>query len=177
MNRARLALAAFLAVGSLLSEGARASDAAVVPPVDLGGFTLLPQSGPPAGLRALRSGETDVSVTGHHTSSNTLLLTLALGPLFTKGVKVYSEPSHTLLIVGMTGELGETAAGHELKRQSLSFTGTFPDTVRQFELPPAPSYDSAILVYLIGEKGDYLVGAGSVHSGEFVFDAICRACR
>jgi hypothetical protein len=145
--------------------------------VDLASLTLLPQTPTPVGLRALRQGEADAAVVGRRTPDGTLILTMEMGRLFTRGVKVYSEPSHTLVLAGMTREQASTAAGLELKRRSLSFTGTFPDTIHRFELPVIVPSDDVLLVYCIRETGDYLVAAGRVTAGEFAFRGICRDCR
>jgi len=145
--------------------------------VDLANLTLLPQTRAPIGVRPLRPGEADVSIVGRRTSARTFILTMQLGRLFTRGVKIYSEPSHTLLLVGMTREASETAAGRALKRVSVSFTGAFPDSVHLAELPAAPPGDDALLIYCIREAGDYLVAAGHSRDGDFDFQETCRTCR
>ena len=125
----------------------------------------------------MRAGEVDATVVARRTPSGTLMLTMELGRLFTSGVKVYSEPSHTLLLVGLSRERSETGAGQELKKHNLSFTGSFPDAVHRFEIPNAFPSDDVLLVYCIREAGDYLVGAARAVDGDFSIRAVCGDCR
>jgi hypothetical protein len=145
--------------------------------VDLSRLTLLPQVAAPKGVRPLRAGESDATVSGHRTSADTLVLTMQLGRLFTKGVKVYSEPSHTLLVVGMSREYSESAAGGELRRRSVTFVRGFPDVDARVELPAISAFDSAVLVYSIREGGDLLVAAAGLRDGRFDVSAVCGTCR
>jgi hypothetical protein len=120
-----------------------------------------------AGAPALKAGEVDLSVEGVVTKDG-LQLSMFLGRAFTRGVKIYSEPSHTLIAVGSTPEYAASAAGRSLASSAqANFAGSFPNATPRIHLPGRPTGDYGVMVYAITSSGDFLMAAANVGASSF----------
>lgn len=162
------AFLSFLIAGILLDLHAIAQTALPIPP-DLS--TTTPAAAF-AGLPSLKPGEADLSIQGEVTKGG-LTLSMVLGRVFTRGVKVYSEPSHTLIVAGMSPDYATTPVGRSLKTTAqATFTAEFPNVAPRIQTTNRPANDYGVIVYAITNSGDLKIAAGKVGSGNFGWTTI-----
>jgi hypothetical protein len=120
-----------------------------------------------AGLPDLQPGQVDLRIQGEVTSGG-LTFSMELGRVFTRGIKVYSEPSHTLIVAGMASDYASTPSGLAIKAAAqATFTTQFPNAAPRIQTRARPTGDYGVVVYAITASGDFLVAAGKVGSRSF----------
>lgn len=161
---AALVLNGLLLALSVTAASATTAAAAVPLPPDLSTTTAAAAF---AGLPSLPAGQADLSIQGE-VAGGRLTLTMALGRVFTRGVKIYSEPSHTLIVAGMTSDYASTPLGISLRAAAqTTFTSEFPNAAPRIQMRARPQGDYGVVVYAITASGDFLIAAGKVGSGNF----------
>ena len=111
---------------------------------------------------------------------NPLLLDVEPGPIATKGIRVYSEPSHVrLLLVGDNAFL-RTAEGqawwaqheHETTLEIISTTTDLPDGHPSAQMSMRPATDDRISIWVYGplpdgSQGEDFVADAGIGGGDF----------
>jgi hypothetical protein len=110
---------------------------------------------------------------------NGLQIELQPGPVATKAIRVFSEPSHTLLVTVVDYDYNESAAGKAWLKQnalkgSLRSVTDLPSGTAKVLVPKRPADDVRIAVWINGswpegEEGDRLVSDGMVGGANFGF--------
>jgi hypothetical protein len=106
-----------------------------------------------------------VSVNGETPREGLLSLSLSLGDMVTKTVRVYSEPSHTLIFAGIDDTFAETEEGaawklaHAQGEQALAFVrGSLPSAQPNVTLLAPPVEDDRVTVWVNGDLNDGMEG-------------------
>lgn len=116
----------------------------------------------------------DLRTEGRLLPNGQIQLTLELGPLFKHGAKVYSEPSHRLMLAACTPEFRASPEGarllEELERDRAALvvadvTKTTPSVL----VDARPPHDASIAYYAVTDAGEYLVGELAVGRVSFAF--------
>jgi hypothetical protein len=105
-----------------------------------------------------------VSVTGDVSADNKILtLSLEPGEIATHAIRVYSEPSHTLLVAVVDSELGKESdswqsSWFEVDRPLALVTTDLPGGMPRVHVAGRPETDDRIAVYVYGTWPDGTVG-------------------
>lgn len=121
-----------------------------------------------------------VSVQGDIISGNYLRLSVQAGPFVSHSLRVYSEPSHTLLLVAQDASYASTAEGQQwLANQkaattpSAMITTTLPGAQPTVNIPLRPDGDNRISVWAdgvwFGTRRDLQLADAMVGSSGFAF--------
>ena len=113
-------------------------------------------------------------------SGNNLTLAITPGPIATRGIRIYSEPSHTLLAVVVDSKFSNTTAGEKWKSEYQTssarafITTDLPDGRPSVTVARRPETDNAIAVHVYGLwpggfSEDRLLSYGYVGSKDFHF--------
>jgi len=130
-----------------------------------------------------------VAIKGEVPKADVLVLSLALGSMVTRTVRVYSEPSHTLLFAGIDENFAATADGENWKTRfmqdesAMAFVTTkLPRSQPTVTIPGRPIEDQRVAVWVDGdlqdeENGDRLVADAllnceSASTGDFGFSVL-----
>jgi len=110
-----------------------------------------------------------------------LRLQVIPGPIATKAIRIYSQPSNTLMLLILQEAFAATEAGQQWVRQGLDVTPqatvTTPDLATaemQVEVSSRPSGDNRVQVRIFGNwpdglEQDRLISDGLVGAGNFGF--------
>ena len=138
-----------------------------------------------------------IAVSGHVQKNGNLMLSVVPGPIVTNALRLYSEPSHTLLLAIVDHEYQRTTEGRrwweetlapQLKRRAdpltpselLSetpvalVTGPLPEANPTVQIKARPPTDDSIAIWVNGSfrpeiDQDLLLGVGKVGSRDFDF--------
>lgn len=118
--------------------------------------------------------EVDLRVYGEGwLTSQKLDLTVYFGPLFRQGARLYSEPSHTLLLLVMTPRFASSHEAADLKeeaarKKAVVRLGSVIGGDR-FEVRYPPEGDNRIAVWAMTDTEEFLVADARVTVGRFDF--------
>jgi hypothetical protein len=109
-----------------------------------------------------------------------LTLTLTPGPAATKAIRVYSEPSHTLLAIVIDDRFATTREGkawldlYAAEKPAALITTQLPDGIAKVSVPARPPKDERVAIYVHGRWPDgtekeRLIADGTVGQGRFAF--------
>lgn len=125
-----------------------------------------------------KSGATQIVSVRGTADAATLVLQLQAGPVATRGVRVYSEPSHTLLLMAIDAAFYAEEAGkawvaenRNVENAAALIAPQLPGSIASVIVPARPITDTRVAVWVFGTwpsgktadqlKADGLVGAGS----------------
>jgi hypothetical protein len=124
----------------------------------------------------LKEHQVDLKIVGEgrlSTHDYRLDLLIVFGPLFRAGARVYAEPSHTLLFLGMSPGFAESPEAEELRevaRKSDALVRVMNFGGGEKLLVPGPrDGDDRIAVVAMTGEGDFLVADAKVTLGRFHF--------
>jgi hypothetical protein len=113
-------------------------------------------------------------------SHDALQLSVISGSVVTRGLRIYSEPSHTLLLVEVDAEFVKTAAGKawleeiQSSKAQAVVTDSLPGARPRVSMRARPKTDNAVSVYVYGSWPDgvvdeRLISYGTVGNADFHF--------
>lgn len=116
-----------------------------------------------------------------HVQGSSLQIAITTGPIVTKAMRVYSEPSHTLLVYLLDSEFSRTGEAKSWitscigpKPNAPSLTTDLPNASPAIQVGARPSEDDRIAIWInglwphVGER-DVLIADGKVGNGDFHF--------
>ena len=110
-------------------------------------------------------------------AGNNLVLYVTPGTVATKGIRIYSEPSHTLLLKVVDMHYSATTAGRDwlaANPSQATVTSELPAGQAKVQVPARPSNDNRVAVWINGNypdgtEADRLVSDGKIGTGSFAF--------
>lgn len=134
-----------------------------------------------AGMAAETTAKVDVIRVKGYGGNGALTLELSPGPAATRAIRVYSEPSHTLLAIVEDKDFAASPQGQkwrkEVSAQQAPRAGSvtdLPEGRPRLVLDSRPTTDDRIATWVFGDwpdgsAEDRLVGDGKVGNGDFEF--------
>jgi hypothetical protein len=134
-----------------------------------------------SGMAAEMKAKVDVVRVKGYGSNGALTLEVSAGPAATRAIRVYSEPSHTLLVFVQDTEFAASSEGQkwrsEVSAEQAPRAGSvtnLPEGRPRFVIEGRPATDDRIATWVFGDwpdgsAEDRLVGDGRVGNGDFEF--------
>lgn len=149
----------------------------------LGSLTLLSLLASPGlwsqpSLAQLADGEELVFYLEGREGLSSLTVSAVIGEAVQHGIRVYSEPSHTLLLFAVSEEFADSPRGKAALSAARSteahgiVTTAVPGGAPRVEVGARPEGDDRIAVWVIQEAAEILVADGKVGAGSFSFQTI-----
>ena len=116
-----------------------------------------------------------VSVKGDIQDGDSLQLSVVFGDLFKGGAKIYSEPSHSLLLLAIDHSTEGTPRALAMLDEARENVDTAVVQTQVAGSAPRvnglrrPAGDDGISIYALTEHDEHLVAAGKIGSGSFSF--------
>jgi hypothetical protein len=131
-----------------------------------------------AGMAAASEAKVEVVRVKGYGSNGALTLEVSPGPAATRAIRVYSEPSHTLLAIVEDKDFAASPEGQkwrsEVSGERVRAVTDLPEGKPRLVLESRPASDDRIATWVFGDwpdgsKEDRLVGEGKVGNGDFEF--------
>jgi hypothetical protein len=129
------------------------------------------------------------AVSGQLKATGLMTLTVVPGPFAQKAIRIYSEPSHTLLVLILDNEFAKSVAAEPWLADALAgqeplarVTTDLPSGQPRLHMQTRPSADQRIAVWINGvwpdqQEEDLLVADNQVGTGDFAFSTYLRKVR